>query len=306
MSFFSENPDKYQDVLAHVLRLLRFRASVFFHSSYCGEWAFTTAGSEHSTFHVVAAGECWLHMPSLAKPLKLQTGDLLVFPHDAPHVICDSEILPDEGFESKKQGTDGKATAMICGYFEFDSPSSTSPLIQVLPEYILVHSQNGEVVDWLGKVVNMMQLETDQGVSGFEAVIDKLSEILFIYVVRYYLIKEKPKKGLLGALLDSRVSDALRAFHRNPSHHWTVGYLATEANMSRAAFASLFAEVMEQTPMQYVTHWRMQLAYTELIESRRSVLDIAEMAGYRSEAAFRKAFKQVTGMTPGNVRSATR
>jgi AraC-like DNA-binding protein len=76
--------------------------------------------------------------------------------------------------------------------------------------------------------------------------------------------------------------------------------------MPRAAFASLFAEVMEQTPMQYVTHWRMQLAYTELIESRRSVLDIAEMAGYRSEAAFRKAFKQVTGMTPGNVRSATR
>lgn len=304
MPFSSENPNKYQDVLAHVLRLLRFRANVFFHSSYCGEWTFSTAGSGRSTFHVVAEGEYWLHMPSLSKSIKLQTGDLLVFPHDAMHVICDNEVLPDEDFNQKYQGSEGRATAMICGYFEFDSPRE-NPIIQVLPEFILVRSQDGDVVDWLGKVIDLMRLETEQGVSGFETVIDKLSEILFIYAVRYYLLTEKPQKGLLGALLDVRIGDALRAFHQNPNNHWTVDHLAMEASMSRATFASLFAEVMAQTPMQYVTHWRMQMAYAELLDSNRSVLDISEMVGYRSEAAFRKAFKKEMGITPGNVRGTT-
>ena len=173
MSSFSENPDKYQDVLSHVLHLLRFKATVFFHSSYCGEWSFTTAGSGRGTFHVVAEGECWLHMPILNKPVKLQTGDLLVFPRDALHVICDNEILPAESVEQKILGTEGKATAMICGYFEFDSPKS-NPVIQALPEWILVHNREGDVISWLGKIIDMMRLETEEGISGFETVIDKL------------------------------------------------------------------------------------------------------------------------------------
>ncbi|MGB1257887.1 MAG: helix-turn-helix transcriptional regulator, partial [Thiolinea sp.] len=118
----------------------------------------------------------------------------------------------------------------------------------------------------------------------------------------YFLNTEKPQKGLLGALRDARIGGALQAFHKGPGANWTVDLLAMEANMSRAVFAARFSEVMGQTPMQYVTYWRMQMAYTELIESRRSILDIAEIVGYSSESAFRKTFKQVLGITPGSVR----
>lgn len=300
------------DVLSSVLRLLRFKANVFFHSSYCGGWSVDTSGSGRSTFHLIADGMGWLHMQQLDKPLALQKGDLVVFPRDAKHTISDYQQLNQldtarqqtssaNATHSTQCQTNQEPTALICGYFDFDEPQR-NPIMNALPEMVVVHGQNHQIEPWLATLITMIKTETDHHATGADVMVDKLSEILFIYVIRHYINDASPAKGLLAALSDIKISTALDAVHNHPAKPWTVATLAQQASMSRAAFAKRFSMVMDQSPMHYVSHWRMQLAHTELRESKKTVTEIAELVGYHNEVSFRKAFKQVTGISPGQVR----
>ena len=300
------NPTKNADVLSNVLRLLRFKANIYFHSTYCGEWTLDASGTGRSTFHVVAEGKCWLHMQQLEKPIQLSPGDLLIFPNDASHIICPYEVLLN--LEIKQPATLDleDSTALICGYFEFDVPRS-NPVIEALPDWVLIkHQEAHDSAPWLQQIVALMILEAEKETVGIEATLDKLSELLFIHVVRHLISTGKTDKGIFVALGDSRLSQVLKAIHTNPQHHWKVEGLASIANMSRSAFSAHFLKALGSTPLQYITHWRMQIAYAELLESQRTITDIAEFVGYGSEAAFRKAFKSTLGITPGSVRTLKR
>lgn len=287
------------DVLSSVLRLLRFRASVFFHSSYCGSWTVDTSGSGRSTFHLIAGGHCYLHLPNGEEAIPLSTGDLVVFPRDDAHKITDNPNA--DGTTSTDSCNPEEATALICGYFDFDDPQR-NPVINALPDSVLVQGNGVDVDPRLQVLIDLMKSETNEAVTGADVVVDKLSEILFIYAVRSYIKTEDPQSGILAALSDVNISKALDAVHDKPESAWTVEKMATVAGQSRAVFSKQFSELMGQSAMQYVGQWRMKLATQMLKEGQKSVTEIAELVGYSSEVSFRKAFKQITGQTPGEAR----
>src|SRR5690606_35397357 len=105
--------------------------------------------------------------------------------------------------------------------------------------------------------------------------------------------------GWFAALNDPIVSRALAAIHGDPARRWTVEDLAREAATSRAVLAERFRMVMGRTPMDYVANWRMQLAASRL-RGGDTLSAVAAGIGYESEAAFSRAFKRLTGVTPGH------
>ncbi len=288
------------DVLSSVLRSLRFNASVFFHASYCGSWDVDTSGSGRCTFHLIASGNCFLHLPDDSDAIRLSVCDLIVFPRDAIHRISDNEN-PNISTDETEVCDVEETTALICGYFDFDDPRR-NPVINALPETVLVKSNDNQVEPRLQTMIDLMKSETENTTPGSDVVVDKLSEILFIYALRSYINEQTPESGILAALTDTHLSRALDAIHDKPGEEWTVEKLAAVAGISRAPFSKHFSELMNQPPMTYVGEWRMQLANIALKEGKKSMLEIAESVGYNSEVAFRKAFKKITGVTPGEAR----
>ena len=82
--------------------------------------------------------------------------------------------------------------------------------------------------------------------------------------------------------------------------------LARTATMSRSMFSARFTGLVGETPIAYLTRWRMNLAESRLREGRATVAALAAELGYRSEAAFNRAFIRVLGRTPGSVRRNAR
>jgi AraC-like DNA-binding protein len=288
------------DFLSSELRHLRFKATVILNSNYSGSWAIDTSGSGRCTFHIVVDGSCYLYMPEQTQLTPLAKGDLLIFPHDSKHTITDNADFNLSGSDNENCDV-GKNAALICGYFDFDDPHR-NPIINALPKTVLVKSKNSSIEPRLQVLIDLMKSESAESSTGSDVVVDKLSEILFIYGVRSYVNNLNPSSGILAALTDTQISNALNAIHEKPQESWTVEKLASVAGLSRAAFAKHFSELMGQPPMNYVGEWRMRIAHNALTEGTKGILAIAESVGYHNEVAFRKAFKKITGVTPGAAR----
>ena len=139
--------------------------------------------------------------------------------------------------------------------------------------------------------------------AGGETVITRLADILVVQMIRSW-IDHIPDdgRGWIAAIRDENVGRALRAIHAEPGRDWTVATLAKQACLSRSAFSSRFTELVGEPAMQYLTQWRMQVAHTWLEDSADPISSIARRSGYRSEAAFGRAFKRVMGVSPGSIR----
>ena len=292
------------DALSNILRLLNLRASVYFHSSFCGSWSIDGDNDYRATFHLIARGNCWLHMPDLGRTIVLRGGDLIVFPRDIRHSISSSQspeaasMAPSPPLEPE---TDEPTTSLICGYFDFDSPQA-NPILDAMPDLIHIKNEDPARTSMLDTVLRFITTETEAAQPGSDVIVDKLSEVLFIHVIRAYMQQTGIKTGLLAALSDTKLGRAIRLVHEDQAHHWSVSNLAERAGMSRSAFANRFQAVAGITPMQYVTNWRMQTAFEKLRTDKDSVALIAEQSGYQTEASFRKAFKKQMGIGPGAVR----
>jgi AraC-like DNA-binding protein len=292
------------DILSEILESSRLNAEVYLHSSFCGDWAVDSSGSQQATFHVVARGSCWLHMPDSDQPEPLRAGDLVVFPHDDRHMISNSELLPnaDVPLNQPHEGElQGPSTSMICGFFKFGD-KRWNPLLDAMPQYLVIRCEITSDTGHMDSLINFMIYEAEAGRLGADVVINRLSDILFTHVVRTYIDQYKPEEGFIAALADSKLSKCLDAFHKHPGDSWSVESLATKAGMSRSAFSEYFHHVTDQTPMQYVKQWRMQKAYDLLTTTKLSTQQIAEQCGYQSEASFSKAFKQLFAKGPGAAR----
>lgn len=291
------------DVLSDVLRLMRLRASVFFHADFVGDWSVDSSGSGTPTFHLVARGGCWLHLPGDSGVISLGSGDLVMFPRDARHVISNSDTPPDIEAHSgvRQSGDGGAATSVICGYFAFAN-AHANPILDALPDVMHLRGDDADNADWLDRLIRLISAELENDYAGNAAIIDKLADVLFIQLVRSHIRRHGCHHGLLAALADARIDKALQVVHEQPGGAWSVETLAAQAGMSRSAFAKQFQLLMDMPPMQYVAHWRMQRAYDLLSSGNESVARVADLSGYRSEASFSKAFKQYMGVGPGAVR----
>ena len=293
------------DILSDILRTLHLRAEVFLHACFRGDWAVDTSGDRRATFHMVSRGGSWLHMPDSTEPIPLAAGDLVVFPHDARHTLSNRETPPDKDFPRNQPpapDAPGPAVTLICGYFDFER-HSWNPLMEALPEVMVIRSDESANVPLMDALGRFMVYETEHDLIGGSLLIDKLSEILFIHVIRSHMGQCR-ERGFIAALSDARVGRALSRMHESPALNWNVERLADAAGMSRSAFAQRFSRLVEMTPMQYLTRWRMTRANELFITTGWSVAQVAEDCGYRSEVAFAKAFKKHFGYGPGQARKA--
>lgn len=214
------------------------------------------------------------------------------------------EILEGQSLEHYgpvTHGGGGLPASVLCGYFEFDR-DSLHPLVAALPAFIHLRGTDTSEFAWLQTALNFMIHETQAARPGADAVVNRLAGVLFVQMVRAYIEQAKSPPAMLAAIADRQIGAALSLMHEAPAELWTLDTLARRAGMSRSALAARFHRLVGQTPMQYLTLWRMQLARRLLAESALGTMAVAERVGYQSEAAFGKAFKKAVGKGPGAYR----
>jgi len=267
--------------------------------------------SELAHFGMVSRGNCWLTVEGVQDPIPLTGGDcFLLAPrssyalrdHPLTRAVSACVIAPKDGSNVVHFGGGGAPATIISGFLSFDSVS-LRPMTQLLPSFILVKAEQARTVA-LHTTLQLLAAEMTEHAPGSEVVANRLAEILFVQTLRAHIATgaQGCKNGWLHAIFDPQIGTALKAVHEQVNSPWTVESLAQEAGMSRSAFAARFKELLGQTPLDYVTEWRMQKAITLLPQHDKKLIDIAQSVGYESDAAFSKAFKRVTGLTPGEYR----
>lgn len=291
------------DLLSSILHSLRLRVALFQEGEYRGRWALDVGELGKPTFHLIGRGQAWVHHRRLAQPIAVRGGDLVMFPHGDWHQITGTPErqaglhLPTDG--------DGPSSTVLCALVEFEA-AAANPVMRALPPVLVVHTEDAQASAQLNALARVMLAEYEARAVGQQGVLDRLAEVMFVLILRHHAEHGTQVGGLLGALRDPRLGRALRAFHAEPARLWTVEDLAGVAGMSRTSFAERFAAVLGETPLRYLTGWRMQLADAALRDGRKGVAQIAGEVGYETEAAFRRAFKRLRGIAPGAVRRAAR
>jgi AraC-like DNA-binding protein len=312
------------DALSDVLGAVRLTGAVFFDVHAAEPWvAETPPGAaivrrifphaDHLIpYHAVVSGSCWVTVLGEA-PIKFEAGDVIMFPHGHPHVLSSAPGMrsrpdlslyrrPDEShlpFSLALGQADTEQTHIVCGYLGCDA-RPYNPLLMALPNAIHVKdSASGTLTAY----VKLAIAESKQLRIGSEVVLGRLSELLFVEVVRRYAESiDAGRTDWLSGLRDPNVGVAITALHREPQREWTVQSLARAAGVSRSVLAERFTQFVGVPPMQYLASWRMQLAANELRASNDSVATIANRVGYESEAAFSRAFTKSMGEPPSSWR----
>lgn len=308
--------DPLTDILAH----LRFAGSLYFATEFTAPWGVAVPSHAHVIrFHLVMRGRCYARVSDRGEVVALKPGDFVLVPHGAAHQLLDrpetpatllDEVLKESGFDGTGvliygMADRGEETRLICGHFSYD-PLSRHPLLAELPELILVPGEVGATAPWLQASLALMSEEQATGRAGREAIILRLTEILFVHAIRSVIDTDRPARGILKALGDPRLARALAAIHHHPDRRWTVESLSREAMLSRTVFAERFHALAGQSPLRYVTNWRLERARYLLKESNRSLEEIAMSVGYRSTSAFGRVFRRHMGMGPGALRRRAR
>jgi AraC-like DNA-binding protein len=264
-------------------------------------------------FAMLSRGNCWLSVEGIPKPIPLTGGDCFLLARGTSIVLRDSprtrpkwsfrEIGAKANNNVAHYGGGGAPTTIVCGSFSFDR-ASLKPITQLLPSFILMKADQARTLA-LHITMQALASEMAEQTPGSEVVATRLAEVLFIQVLRAHIAsgpeRNRPErnKGWLRAVFDPQMGAALNAIHDRVNTPWTVESLAEVAGMSRSAFAARFKELLGQTPLQYVTEWRMQKAMQLLEQRDKKLIDVARSVGYESDAAFSKAFKRVVGANPG-------
>jgi AraC-like DNA-binding protein len=304
------------DPLGEALHSMRMSSSFYSRCVFTAPWGLELpAFQDYLMFHVVTSGRCWLEVEG-AEPCLLQPGDLALVPHGEGHRLASESGAPaaklfdlphqhlSERYEIIRQGGGGALTTLLCGVIRFDQPAARH-LVGVLPKLISVEAWSSPEQEWIQSTLRLLVAEARAIRPGGETIITRLADILVIQAIRAWIERDPAAQtGWLGALRDRQVGPAIATLHREPARPWTVATLAAEAAMSRSAFAARFSELVGETPMQYVARWRMHVAHTWLQEDRATLGELAFRLGYRSEAAFGRAFKRFVGVPPGAVRRA--
>lgn len=318
-----EQVEETVDILADVLKSIRLSGSAYFCSDFASPWGMSIEKSIQGMFHVVIAGRCYLQLANSDLVISLEEGDIVAFPTGGAHWISDDEastrlegsvvveqILggnnPFTGAEKTTEADRAieRANTIMCGSFSYDQ-SVTHPFLHDLPCFIHIPAKESPELHWLRDLIKVLSQETRISSPGSSLMVDRLTEVLFIQLMRYHMqvMKNSHKDmGYLVALNDTQIGKALNLIHSEQDASLTVERLADAVSLSRTAFSEKFSKMVGMPAKSYLTNWRMQRAKMDLQESNLNMITVAENAGYASEASFSKAFKRFFSLTPGQVR----
>jgi len=301
------------DVLTDVLNALNLKGWLSSRTEIAPPWRFDFAASQDSTFHILKGGGGYLRVDGESTPRRVEDGDVMVFPYGHAHALCDDLVSPlteavhldyDAHCESQVFSFEGEEPkiVMLCGAFHFEHPSE-DPVLHCLPKVIHIPGEQGRLAPGFADIVRLIARESASLQPGAEVMLRRLTDMLFIQVVRVWIDQQADTSGgWLGALRDQPISAALGLMHQFPERGWKVEDLADAVALSRSAFSARFTHLVGEPPMTYLTRWRMQKA-TRLLKNDVTMERIAQQLGYESDVAFRKAFKREVGMPPARYRT---
>lgn len=313
------------DALSEILGALDLRGTLYFNTEFRPPWGVRVPRyGGVARFHLNLRGNCWVSLTDGSEPVLLEAGDLVLVPHGAEHCLAASpgaacltvdEVVERAGFtgrgalvysaEVSHDEDHGNPTRLVCGHFAFDE-NAGHPFLSQLPSLMVIRHDDGGSAPRLEleEIFRIITREVREGRPGSDAVVHRLSEVLFIQAVRVWSANENHDHGLMAALLDRHLGSSLEALHQRPGTRWTVQELALAGGLSRTVFSERFRSLVGMSPMQYVTLWRMQKARILLMKRHLSLDAVAQSVGYDSTAAFSRAFKKQIGDSPGAYRRA--
>ena len=274
-------------------------------------------------YHVVTRGACWISLVGdvAFEPVRLEEGDIAVIPQGDPHVVSSTPGMraepdleahrrPDDANAlpfTIRTGSDGPSdTHLICGFFSCDA-RPFNPLLDSLPRFMRFSrdaSQGSNSL--LAQFIRFATAETSNKRAGSQSVLNRLSELMFVEIIRLHMDRlANNNTGWLAGLRDPLVGRTLTLLHGRPSHAWTLEELASEAAASRSALVDRFTRIVGCPPIEYLTRWRMQTAAKRLSDPGVKIAAVAHEVGYESEAAFSRAFKKLVGRSPSQWRSVS-
>ena len=270
------------DLISDVLAAIRVESAAYQRLEAAAPWESDSSSARHAYFGMVSRGVGWLSLEANHPPVALAEGDgFLLSPGTAHHL----------------RSRAGEPATIAGGRISFDEAAGKS-LADVLPPLIHIRA-NHERSAALRSTLELLEAETSAPALGSQAMIQRLAGVFLIHALRAHMAE-----GWLPDVTDPQIGAVLKAMHERVDHPWTVRALATQAGMSRSAFALRFKQLTGQAPLEYLTQWRMRKAGRLLREDSRKLLEVATAVGYDSGGAFHKAFKRVLGVTPGEYRRA--
>jgi AraC-like DNA-binding protein len=293
------------DPLSDVLSLLKTRSYVSSGFSAGGDWSLHFAlRDDVIKCYAVEAGGCWLVVDGITEPTRLVAGDCFVLPSGRPFRLTSDVKLPPmdakTAFPPRDPGgtvtLNGGGDLLLVGSRFTVAGHHAGMLLKMMPA--LVHIRKDADQSALRWSVARMREELRDGRPGSSLIAQQLAHMMLVQALRLHLSEGIHEMGWFAALADSRLSAALLAVHTDPSRRWTLQELATHAGMSRSVFAQRFRVATGETPMDYLTRWRMLLASEQLANTDRSISSIGPALGYESDSAFTNAFKRVMGCPP--------
>jgi AraC-like DNA-binding protein len=294
-----------QQMISDFLRHLHLGAEVYYVGQLCDAWHMSTpGGSDAATFHLVCHGEAWIHMADGSPPTHMVAGDIAFFANDAAHTFSAHDVVPQQPFDYSRPAPLDKTApgaGLLCGHLSL-APHVRRLLLASFPDFMLIRPDHSPAGAQIRQLIELMTEEAMRNDLGASAILDRLADTLFLYLLRHALHHDAKVSPLLAALSDDHLRLAVAAFIDAPAEPWTVERMAALAFQSRSTFSERFSQLVRMPPMEFVTTWRMQMASSMLANENANMLDIALRCGYESEASFRKAFKRIVGVPPGKVR----
>jgi AraC-like DNA-binding protein len=303
----------HMDALSAVLSSVRLQRTVWASIAGRAPWGIAVAAHKSCIrFHYIVRGSAWLQLDKTDEPrVALSGGDLAVLPLGHAHTLRDQprsttrsfaelacKVQPPPSVMHLELGTKGPETTLITGAFVLDDPLA-APILAALPPLIRMTPDTEQAVPSFLENIQFVAREVQTNRAGSDIVLLRMTDVLFIQVLRAYLERMPDDDGsFLGALRDPNTAAALGAMHRRPEAPWTVASLAEEVGLSRSVFAARFTQLVGEPPLGYLTRLRMQKAAT-LLRNGATLAKASRLTGYASEASFSHAFRQWAGVAPG-------
>jgi AraC-like DNA-binding protein len=313
------------DVLSDVLTAVKLEGALFFNAEFSAPWCLSTArsakispylcpGAGHMIlFHFLTEGRAYAQVVDGPRE-ELQAGDIVVIPHGDPHLLGNGpHAKPVDSLKTfgkalsetlavTRFGGGGETTKFVCGFMACE-PRLSEVLLAGLPQLIKVRVTDEPSGEWLKNSIQFTVGERGASNPGRGLVLAKLSEVLFVETLRRYITSLPPDHvGWLAGARDPIIGQALAYMHKDPEHQWTISGLARKVGVSRTRFVERFRHFIGESPMAYLTKWRLKLAAEILQSSEDSIAAIALTVGYASEAAFNRAFRREFNSPPARFR----
>lgn len=301
-----------RDLLSDALADLRADAVVTGHFALTAPWSIRKGAVSGAPFRTCTGQPFYIGVEG-APPVYLEPGDFVLLPHGDEHIMCSSLDMPPIDFDALmaaqgvrtrldtplefSAGGGGVRSDLYTGIVLFQE-GERNPLFSILPPMIHVRATDPAVAPWLASTLQSFIQESMRCQPGWAVAAARLADVLFVQLLRAYLVPSANKAGWLRGLSDPHIGKAIALIHRQPQREWTVSTLAAATGMSRSRFSARFTEMVGQAPIGHLTEYRMYLASRELADGRRRLIDIAESVGYSSEKAFTRAFRRWSGVPP--------